>query len=275
MSGMAPEFGQDNSEGAQGPSEVTQPTDTGTPSVNPAWNDALGVIPSQLHSQVIPHFQKWDQNFNSQIQKVHSQYEPYKPFIDSGYTPEDLSFGVSLVQALSNNPQQLAQALNEWIDAEYGESEQQGQYESTPQFDPNNPDFDITQHPAFQQQDQALKAMAQILLDQRQQEQQAEADQALEQEINGLKEKYKDRGDFDLEFVMGVAMNDPDMDLDKAVQRYYETQDRMLGNVRRPGPPVLGPGGAIPNGSVDPRKLDDKDRRALVAQMLQQAQQNS
>lgn len=275
MSGMAPEFGQDNSEGTQGPQEVTQPAGTGTPGINPAWNDALSVIPSQLHSQVTPHFQKWDDNFNTQIQKVHSQYEPYKPFIDSGYTPEDLSFGVSLVQALSSNPQQLAQALNEWVAAEYGENEQQGQNESTPQFDPNNPDFDITQHPAFQQQDQALKAMAQILIEQRNQEQQVAADQALEEEINGLREKYKDRGDFDLEFVMGVAMNDPEMDLDKAVQRYYETQDRMLGNVRRPGPPVLGAGGAIPNGSVDPRKLDDKDRRALVAQMLQQAQQNS
>jgi len=269
------EFGQDNQEGTQGPQEVTQPAGTGTPGINPAWNDALSVILSQLHSQVTPHFQKWDDNFNTQIQKVHSQYEPYKPFIESGYTPEDLSFGVSLVQALSSNPQQLAQALNEWVQAEYGEGEQQGQNESTPQFDPNNPDFDITSHPAFQQQDQALKAMAQILLDQRQQEQQAQADQALEEEISGLRDKYKDRGDFDLEFVMGVAMNDPDMDLDKAVQRYYETQDRMLGNVRRPGPPVLGSGGAIPNGGVDPRKLDDKDRRALVAQMLQQASQQT
>lgn len=275
MSGMAPEFGQDNSGEAQGQQEVTQPADTGIPSINPAWNDALGVIPSQLHSQVIPHFQKWDQNFQSQIQKVHSQYEPYKPFLEAGYQPDDINFGINLAQAIAQNPQQVAQALNEWIQAEYGEEEQQGQNESTPQFDPNTPDFDITQHPAFQQQDQALRAMAEILLEQREQEQQAQADQELEQEISSLQEKFKDRGEFDLEFVLGVAMNDPEMDLEKAVEKFYERRDAMLQQVRKPGPPVLGSGGTIPSGGFDPRKLDDKSRRALVAQMLQQAKQQS
>ncbi len=275
MSGMAPEFGQDNGGEAQGQQEVTPSADTGTPSINPAWNDALSVIPSQLHSQVIPHFQKWDQNFNSQIQKVHSQYEPYKPFLEAGYQPDDISFGVNLAQAIAQNPQQVAQALNEWIQAEYGEEEQQGQNESTPQFDPNTPDFDITQHPAFQQQDQALRAMAEILLEQREQEQQAQADSELEQEIAELQEKNKERGEFDLEFVLGVAMNDPEMDLEKAVEKFYERRDAMLQQVRKPGPPVLGSGGTIPSGGVDPRKLDDKSRRALVAQMLQQAQQQS
>ena len=275
MSGMAPEFGQDNGGEAQGQQEVTQPADTGIPSINPAWNDALGVIPSQLHSQVIPHFQKWDQNFQSQIQKVHSQYEPYKPFLEAGYQPDDINFGINLAQAIAQNPQQVAQALNEWIQAEYGEEEQRGQNESTPQFDPNTPDFDITQHPAFQQQDQALRAMAEILLEQREQEQQAQADQELEQEISSLQEKFKDRGEFDLEFVLGVAMNDPEMDLEKAVEKFYERRDAMLQQVRKPGPPVLGSGGTIPSGGFDPRKLDDKSRRALVAQMLQQAKQQS
>jgi hypothetical protein len=276
MSMSAPEFGQDNSEGGQGPQEVTQPADTAQPSVNPAWNDALGVIPSQLHSQVVPHFQKWDKNYQDSIQKVHSQYEPWKPIIDNGYTPEDVNFGISLIQALTNNPQELAAALNEWIEAENSSGagiEQQGQNESTPQF-PQNPEFDISQHPVIQQQDQALRAMAEILLSQRQAEQAAAADQELANEFETLREKFKDRGEFDEEFVLGVAMNDPNMDLNAAVEKYFEIQDKMLQQQRRPGPPVLGSGGAIPSGGI-PRNLEDKDRRALVAQMLAQAQQNS
>ena len=274
MSELAPE-GQGNVEGTQGTQEVAPPESTGTPNINPAWEELLGVVPSQLHSQVTPHLQKWDQNYQKSINEVHSQYEPYKPFLEAGYQPDDINFGINLAQAIAQNPQQVAQALNEWIQAEYGEEEQQGQNESTPQFDPNTPDFDITQHPAFQQQDQALRAMAEILLEQREQEQQAQADQELEQEISSLQEKFKDRGEFDLEFVLGVAMNDPDMDLEKAGEKFYERRDAMLQQVRKPGPPVLGSGGTIPSGGFDPRKLDDKSRRALVAQMLQQAKQQS
>ncbi len=229
-----------------------------------------------MHSQVVPHFQKWDKNYQDSIQKVHSQYEPWKPFIEQGYTPEDVNFGISLIQALTNNPQELASALNEWIEAEGSngnEFEQQGQNESTPQFG-QNPDFDITQHPAFQQQDQALRTMAEILLSQRQAEQEAAADAELENEFKSLREEFKERGEFDEEYVLGVAMNDPNIDLRGAVEKYFEIQDKMLAQQRRPGPPVLGSGGAIPSGGI-PRNLEDKDRRALVAQMLAQAQQNS
>lgn len=272
---MSEEVGQENivPEG-QGTQESGQPESTAQPSINPAWNDILGVVPSQFHSQITPHFQKWDQNYQNSIQKVHSQYEPWKPFIDNGVTPDEVNFGLNILQSLSNNPQEVINALNEWYTQEYGEEEEeQGQNESTSQL--QDGEFDITQHPAFQQQEEAVRAMAEILLEQRRQEQEAAEDAKLESELNSLREKYKDRGDFDEDYVLGVALNDPEGNLEKAVEKFFEIQDRMVQNQRRPGPPVLGSGGAIPSQGVNVKGLDDKGRRALVAQMLSQAQQQT
>jgi hypothetical protein len=269
-------IGQDNLEGAQGQQvDNSAPADTGTPNINPAWNDLLGVVPSQLHSQVTPHLQKWDQNYESQIQKVHSQYEPWKPIIDNGATPDDVGFALSLMEAISNEPQQVITALQEWVQQlDNGEVvEQQGQNGSNPQS-PNDP-YDLSNNPAYKQMESAVQSMAQILLDQKTQEQQAQEDAALEQELSDLKEKYKDRGEFDENYVFGIALNDPDMSLEQAVEKFFEIQDKILQNARQPGPPVLGSGGAFPNTNLDTRKLGSSDTKALVANLLQQAQQNT
>jgi hypothetical protein len=266
-------IGQDNGEEAQGQQEISAPSDTGTSSgINPAWSELLEVVPSQLHSQVTPHLQKWDQNYQTQIQKVHSEYEPWNPILQSGVTPQDVDFALGLMNAVSTNPQEVLAALQEWINGEEGsEYEEQGQYESNPQSPEYGQEFDISQHPKVQQMEQALQTVAQILLDQRSEEQQAAEDEALDQELTSLQEKFKDRGGFDEEYVLGIAMNDPNLSLEQAVEKYFQVQDRILQNQRRPGPPILGSGGASPSSGVDASQLGSKDTKALVAQMLAQA----
>lgn len=273
MSEGAPEFGQGNDLGTDQGNQ-NPPTDSTVPSINPAWNELLGVVPEQLHSQVTPHLQKWDQNYQSQIQKVHSQYEPWKPILDAGVTPQDADFALGLMNAISTNPKEVLSALQEWIDAEGGEgSEQQGQQNQFQQ-DPNQQeDFDISSHPKVQEMEQALQAVAQILLEQKTQEQQAAEDEELETELSELKDKFKDRGEFDEDYVLGIALNDPEITLEQAAERYYQIQDNILKRQRQPGPPVLGSGGAFPNTNADTSKLGSTDTRALVAQMLAQAQQ--
>lgn len=253
---------------------------TAQPSINPAWNDVLSVLPQEFHSQVTPHFSKWDQNYQQSIQKVHSQYEPWKPILESGVTPEDIDFAVGLMNAVSTDPKEVIQALQSWVEEEgSGSDGQQGQVGSTPQQQQSDFPFDIAEHPAFQQQKQVVDAMAQIILDQRQKEQQAAEDAQLDSLISNLKEEYKERGEFDEEFVLGVALNAGEEitkdNLKAAVEKYFGIQEKILGQKRPPGPPVLGSGGAIPNGPSSTKNLDSKDRRALVAQMLAQASQNT
>jgi hypothetical protein len=253
-----------------------QATDSTVPSVNPAWSELLGVVPEQLHSQVTPHLSKWDQNFQSKINEVHSQYEPWKPIIDQGATPDDVNYALGLLNALSENPQEVIKALTEWAGAE-SSTEQQGQFNQTQQqVDPN--DDPILSHPKFQEMQKNMEAMAQIILSQREQEQQAQADQELETDLSTLREKYKDRGDFDEEYVLTLAANSDKFDfnaLEKAVEKFYEKRDGILSSKRPPGPPVLGSGGAIPASAPDIKNATDSERRQIIAGMLAQAQQNT
>ena len=238
--------------------------------INPAWNDLLGVVPSQLHSQVTPHLQKWDQNFQSKIQEVHSQYEPWKPFLDNGVTPEDVEYSLGLLNAVSENPGEVIKALQEMVGADEGNAGQQGQNGSTPQapeFDQNDP---ILSHPKVQEMQQAMENMAQILLSQQEQEQQSAADSELEQDLSSLKEKY---GDFDEELVLALAMKNENFDFKALEGAVQSIQEKMKPPTSTP-PPVLGGGGAVPPGAPDTSKaMSESDRKQLVANILAQAQQ--
>lgn len=246
---------------------------SGTVNINPAWNDALNGIPQEFHSHLTPHFQQWDQNFQNKIQQVHSQYEPYKPFIEQGVTPEELNYGYGLLNALENNPQEVLAALQEAIAQENGQYDGgQGQYESTQQNPDQQQQFEIDQHPYVQQMREQMDIMAQILLGQREQEQQQAADEAFDQELTQLKET---KGDFDEEYVIGLLLANPNMSTEEAVDRYQNLSQQILSGKRQPGPPVLGSGGAIPNSQADMRKASPKDTRAVVQQMLAQAAQQN
>lgn len=268
---MGENAGQENIVEAQGQSGGDQ-GGTGTPNINPAWNDVLGVLPQEFHSQVTPHFSKWDQNFQNKIQEVHSQYEPYKPFIDQGVTPEELNFGYGLYNALQTNPQEVLAALQEAIAQENGEYDpEQGQFESTPQqFDPQQ--MDIQEHPYVQHLTEQLNVISQILLGQREQEQQAQYDQEFDQELTSLKETY---GEYDEKYVIGLLMANPEMETEDAVKQYKALEQQILAGKRQPGPPVLGSGGGFPNTTPDTRKLSSKDTRNVVQQMLAQAAQQN
>lgn len=250
------EIGQDNGSQDIG-QEGGNPTTGG---VNPAWNDVLGIIPETLHSQITPHFQKWDQNFQTQIQKVHSQYEPWKPFIDNGVDPADVDYGLGLLNAIATNPQEVLSALQEALQSESGDLEQQGQNESTP----GATNFDISQHPEFQKVQGLVDTMAELLLSQKEQEQQAQEDAALEQELETLREQH---GEFDEETVLSLALK-YDGDLEKAYQHYSQV---FGSSQRQPGPPILGSGGSAPNFSLDPKKMDSVQTRQTVAQYLKDA----
>lgn len=269
MAGQGPDTGDSQGQDAGQSQQFDSGQQSGT-GLNPAWNDLLQTIPSQLQPQVTPHLQKWDQNYQESLNKVHSQYEGWKPFIDGGVEPSDVDFALGLLNAISTNPHEVQQALNEWLQAEeggedfqQGYEDEQGQFNSAEQQDP----YDITQHPAYQEMESAVQTMAQILLGQREEEQQAQADQELDQEISALQEKY---GDFDLRYVLGLAMNDENLDLESAVQEYVQLQDQILSGKRKPGPPILGSGGSSPNTGLDTTKMSSSETKALVAQMLQQ-----
>lgn len=276
---MDPQEGQEQiGQEAQGQTEITtdqpiggQEVPSGGTGINPAWSEMLDALPSSLHSQVTPHLTKWDQNFQSKINEVHSQYEPYKPFLEQKTDPEQISYALSVLQAIEERPQEVMSALQQYMGIEEGQSAEQGQLNQQEDNGPSElPEY--LNHPEFQRMKDMVDTMAQLLVQQRESESQAQEDSALEQELQQARETH---GEYDEEWVLTKLYNNPEMGIDDAVKAYKDFENQIIQRNRQPGPPVLGAGGSVPNPNLSTKGLDGQGKRALVAQMLQQAAQQN
>lgn len=250
------------------PGEV-QGGDENTPGPNPAWNDVLSVIPEQFHSVVTPHFQQWDQSAQQRIETVNqqlSQYDPYKPFVENGISADVLGQGVQFLEQLNQNPKAVYEALAE----AYGFGAQpQGQ---NPQGEIDDDDDDDPYGQRFEQLNQGLELVAQTVLGQHQERVQREAEQQLDADLKAAVEKH---GAFDEGYVLSLMAANEGVDLDTAIQSYQQMAQNILQQNPRPfAPTVMGNsagGTGLPSQAIDPRKLDGKATRDLVAQMLEAA----
>ncbi len=261
------ETGQDT--GTEEVEGTVAPETGGSDSINPAWNDLLEVVPSQLHSLVTPYLQKWDKNYQEGINKVHSQYEPYKSYIDNEIQPGQIDYALQLMQAIESRPAEVIKALQEWSGTSVEEpptTEQQGQSGDT------EIPAEWLNHPEFKRMQDMVDQMAQLMVQQNQASQVNQEDAALEAELEKL---HKEHGDFDEEWVLTRAANNPNISFDKHVTAYKEFVNGIIANTRKPGPKVLSAGGVAPDSQVDTKTLDSKGRRDLVAQMLAAAAQQS
>jgi hypothetical protein len=229
--------------------------------INPAWNDVLSVIPEDLHSQITPHFQNWDKQAQSRIEQANSQlseWEPYQAFKEHGVTPQELEQGLRLMYEINNNPENVYKAL-----AEHHKFTSEEPSEEQPD--------DTSSDPRYAKLEQGLNTLAKFQLEQLEAKKQAEQDAALDKELSDLKKKFADRGDFDTDFVLTKMLNGKPGE--KAVEEFYALRDSIL-NKKSFAPKVLGSsrgGTGYPSQAIDPRKLDGKATRSLVAQMLEQA----
>lgn len=263
-----------------GPAEVNDAagdqnvsTDTGgtgtEESLNPAWNPLLEKLPSSLHPLATPVLRDWDKNFQNEIQKVHSQYEPYKGFVDQKVDPVQLQQAYELFNLMNTNPQLVYENMGQYYgfsQQEQGQTDQgnnTGQQES---FDFNNPDVDITQHPKFQELMQNQQMLAQYLVSEQEQRANAAAQQQLDKEWSGITQKYPHLDELEVyQFATGGNMT-----LTQAAEQLNSRREAWLAESQRPAPKVFGGNG---NGTPaaqqpDPTKLNSHDRRALVAQIL-------
>lgn len=229
---------------------------------NPAWSEFLQVVPQEHHAAVTPILEKWDSGVNERFQKVHSEYEPWKPVINSGVEPDTAQFALNLLNSLNENPQMVYNAIKEYYKFDTdGSQSGQGQVEPPAEQDPYAAQF--------QELRQQNEVIAQALLAEKQAKMDAEADQWLDNHLSELRTKH---GDYDERYV--VALMQSGMSGDEAVQHFHQiiqSQAKQLG----PKPLIMGGGGGIPGQQADPTKMDDKGRKNLVVQMLQQYKQQN
>ena len=229
---------------------------------NPAWSELLGVLPTQLHGVVKPHLQKWDQNYQRDVQQVHSQYQPWQQFADQGIEPDDVTQAMQILQTMNENPQAVYEALAEHLGiSEQGGAESEGEeYGAEEEEDPR-----------YAELRQGYENLAQIVVGQHEEKQAAQEDKQLDDYLNQLTQTL---GEYDERYVL--ALMDTGMSGEDAVREFQNLISEKAGAVNRPpAPTVMSPGGSPPSQAINPAELDDKGRRSLVAQMLQTvAQQN-
>lgn len=234
-------------------------------SLNPAWNELLERVPSQIHSQVTPILKQWDQNYQKSLQEVHSKYDPYKDFLEQ--KPEDLSYALQVMKAIEDDPAQVAKALAEYAGIPLAEAKEAVKDSEQGQFSETEED-ELLNHPKFKELNTMVTQMAQLLVQQNQEKSAQEEDKALEAELSALE---KEHGEFDPEWVLVKAAARPEIPLAEHVKAFKEHEKSILEKARKPGPKVMKSGGSAPDNQTDVSKLSPAERRALIAKSLENA----
>lgn len=270
MSEMAPEAlgtQQDALPGLDG-------ADSG-PNINPAWNELLGAVPQGLHNLMIPHLQKWDQGVQQRFAQVHSQYEPYKRFLDQKLDPGILDQSYQVYQALERDPQRFIEAVME----HYGLEVEQGLDDEVEDVeDEGELPFDLNSDPNFDRVRSMTEMMAQALIQERQQKEEQEINAQIDSDLQTIKEKFPYLPeDMILQVLYSAAgMNDGPADMEQVTGMLEKYTEQIISQHRNPSagaPVILGAGGGTPSTATPVSGLKPQDRRSLIVQQLRAAAQ--
>lgn len=245
---------------------------------NPAWGEILEALPTSLHGVVKPHLAKWDQGVQQRFQQVQSQYSPYKQFVDNNVSADDLSSGYQLVKMISENPRDFYDRMTEFYGEEWGLNSDQGRDDGNEWVDPEDEDGNDQPDPIAQQLEaaqQELAAMkgnqdtiANYLAGQVEAQVQQEANQEIEKEFTQITEKYGELDQQKINLIVSLAVQNK-MSATEAADQVFS----LLGAQQqqaRPAPRVVPTNGGIPQSPpINPGKLAPKDRRSLVASILE------
>lgn len=250
--------------------------DTGS-NGHPAWQEYLTDIPEAFHPVVSKAFGKWDSEVNGKLQSLHSQYEPWKDVIDT-YDPTVAEQSFALFQRLNEDPKMVYEALGNAFGFT-GDTVNTGeQGTGNEETDDSEDEFDSQNisknHPLYKQVNEQRQMLEMLTLQQQQeaQQRQAEADEiGLNNFLGELAEKH---GEFDEDYVVTLMANG--VPGEQAVQRFHQLAQSYAEKLNQPSrnaPVVLSSsgGGSLPSNQIDPTQLSDKDTKALIVQMLAQA----
>lgn len=230
---------------------------------NPAWQPFLEVVPQDLHDKVTPLLQQWDQGVNQRFEKVHSEYAPWKQYMDAGVTPDQVNMALGVLNTIQENPEYVYKSLAEFHKFGQEPAGQQGANNGQGQGEPEGQEF---RDPRYDTLEHQFKQVAEVLLAQQEQAVNAQEDAELD---NQLKELRKTHGDYDEDYVL--AKMQAGMDAESAVKEFQAFMQRVSSQGPKPFSFLGGNSGGVPGTNTDVRKLSDAQARQAAMQMLQHA----
>lgn len=260
--------------GSTSATETTSTSSAGDSSGgHPAWGSVLDIIPPALHDAVKGRLSEYDKNANSRIEKVQSDYEPFKQF--AGTDPGRMQEALNIYQNLERDPQSFYNLLAENLGIDVsGQGQTEPVQSDIDEIDLSDGDVDITEHPYVKQLAAQVEQLTNLFNGQQAQEAQAKSDAWLEGRITNLPEGV-DR-DFVLTHTIN-GINNQNMDPDKSMDAAIEKWNNLVGTIRSQpraadsAPNVLSPSGGSPVApSTRTMKMGGKEFRAAAAERLAQ-----
>jgi hypothetical protein len=213
------------------------------------------------------------------VQGVHSQYDPYKKFVDNSIDPAILEQSLYMANALQNDPEAFVKRVIENYGIDSFNQQQQAQEEDEDMGNTWEEGDDISSHPQFKAVLDQLNTINGTLTAQQERDKAAQEEQEYNAYMESLKGKYEDKGGFDELYVSALMANG--LDGDKAVEHYYDTVGKAVaahtGQQQQqqvtPPPVVMGGSGNAGSGTPDQQvsmgNLSNGETMDLVIKMLE------
>jgi hypothetical protein len=225
------------------------------------------VDPNDL-AYVEKYVKDWDAGVTKKFQDIHKQYEPYK---NLGVPPENLKYALDITQSLDTDPIAFYKAVRQGLIEMYGDD---FDAESQPPAPSTVPEYEGIPKEFLNEFQELKSKLGQFEEFQQSLTQQQAEQQEMAMLDDTLKAMHTKHGDFDDDWVLIQLANGKSPD--DAVAAYNKFVEGIVSSrTKKPAPPVLGGPGGIPTGQVDKSKIKTSgDRKALLAQILEQAQQS-
>jgi len=243
---------------------------------NPAWDSLRSKLdPVSFHS-IQEDLKNFDKNAESRISSLNQQLKQYNEL----GSPEQLQNYVAIAQRLDTEPEVIYNALGEFLKQNGRLPNNEAELQNAVDEEEATNESESPIDPRLAQLEQQQQQMQEFLAQQENMRIQQEADSALEQEINELKNAHPDFSEDDVrEVLMRAAFqlqsSGKAAKLSDVAQEYVDKTVNRIRAVPRPGdsaPRLLPTSGGMPGGQqAKPLgKLSRDDVQNLIASSIQQ-----
>jgi hypothetical protein len=256
--------------------ETTEQQTSGDSGGNPAWDSLRSKLdPVSFHS-IEEDLKSFDKNAESRISSLNQQLKQYNEL----GSPEQLQNYAMIASRLDTEPEVIYNALGEFLkqNGRLPNTEQELQDAVDEEEATNESESPVD--PRLAQLEQQQQQMQEFLAQQEQMRVQQEADSALEQEINELKQAHPEFSEDDVrEVLMRAAFqlqsSGKTTKLSDVAQEYVDKTVNRIRAVPRPGdsaPRLLPTSGGMPGGQqAKPLgQLSRSDVQSLIASSIEQ-----
>ena len=261
---------------SSGPVETADVAAESTSAGNPAWESLRTKLDPVSFHNIQEDLKNFDKNAESRISSLNQQLKQYNEL----GSPEQLQNYAMIAQRLDTEPEVIYNALGEFLRQNGRLPETAQEMQDAVDNEEANESTDNPIDPRLAQLEQQQQMMQEFLAQQEQMRIQQEADVALEQEINELKQAHPDFSEDDVrEVLMRAAFqlqsSGKTAKLSDIAQEYVDKTVNRIRAVPRPGdsaPRLLPTSGGMPGGQqAKPLgQLSRNDVQSLIASSIEQ-----